>query len=163
MSVQTFLSSLRPGEVRRGTVGAVGTFGVVVDLDGGPVGTGFIRIPELSWSRIAHPADVVEVGQRVTVAVLEVDLRREQVALSLKALQEDPLVRFAGRVGEVVSGPVTRRVPFGVCVRVADGIEGLLHLSLLSGGETVELGETVLVRVADVDLSRRRVLLEPTP
>ena len=144
-------------------MGAVRPSGVLVDLDGGPAGTGLIRLPELSWSRIAHPSEVVEVGQRITVAVLDVDLRREQVALSLKALQEDPLVRFAGRVGEVVSGPVTKRVPFGVCVRVADGIEGLLHLSRLSGGATVELGETVLVRVADVDLSRRRVLLEPTP
>ena len=143
-------------------MGAVRAFGVSVDLDGGPAGIGFIRIPELSWSRIAHPADVVEVGQRITVVVLEVDLRREQVALSLKALQEDPLVRFAGRVGEVVSGPVTKRVPFGVCVRVADGIEGLLHLSQLSGGATAQPGETVLVRIADVDLSRRRVLLEPT-
>lgn len=156
---QAFLGSVRRGEVISGTVGAVHTFGVLVDLDGGPAGAGLIRIPELSWTPIAHPSEVVEVGQRITVEVLGVDLKREQVTLSLKSLQEDPLAAFAGRVGEIVSGVVTKRVPFGVSVRVAEGIEGLLAVSQLSGDAAVQPGEAVTARVTDVDLSRRRVLL----
>jgi ribosomal protein S1 len=72
------------------------------------------------------------VGQQVTVEVLNADTRQGQVAVSLKALQEDPLIRFADHVGTVVSGHITKLAPFGVFVRVAEGIEGLLHLSDLS-------------------------------
>jgi ribosomal protein S1 len=93
-----FLNSLRLGEVRTGTVADVREFGVFVHLDGEPaeVCTGFIRVPDLSWAHFDHPAEVVAVGQRVTVAVINVDTDREQVAVSLKALGGSLLGRTDG-------------------------------------------------------------------
>jgi small subunit ribosomal protein S1 len=90
--LRAFLLGLHRGEVATGTVTGVHNFGVFVSLDGEPAGseTGFIRVPELSWSRIDRPADVVEVGRRVAGEVLDADTRRGQVAISVKALQEDP-------------------------------------------------------------------------
>jgi ribosomal protein S1 len=173
-ALRAFLVGIRPGEILTGTVADVRNFGVFVNLDGEPVdnitgynGTGFIRVPELSWSHINHASDVVEVGQQVTVQVLSADTRQGQVAVSLKALREDPLIRFADRVGEVVSGHITKLVPFGVFVCVAEGIEGLLHISDLSDkpveslDEIVQVGEAMTVKIAEVDLQRHRVRLGP--
>lgn len=173
-ALRAFLVGIRRGEILTGTVAGVHNFGVFVNLDGEPAdnctgydGTGFIRVPELSWTHIDHASDVVEVGQRVTVEVLNADTRQGQVAVSLKALQENPLIRFADHVGEVVTGRITRIVPFGVFVRVAEGIEGLLHLSDLSDkpddspDEIVQVGEAIAVKIAEVDLQRHRVRLGP--
>jgi small subunit ribosomal protein S1 len=147
---------------------------VFVNLDDEPAanctgynGTGFIRIPELSWSHFDHPSQIVEVGQRVTVEVLDADTRRGQVAVSLKALQEDPLIRFADQLGRTVSGHITKIVPFGVFVRVAEGIEGLLHASDVSDEpigaleDLARVGEAITVEIAEVDRQRRRVRLRP--
>jgi ribosomal protein S1 len=173
-ALRAFLVGIRRGEILTGTVAGIHNFGVFVNLDGEPAdnctgynGTGFIRVPELSWTRIDHASDVVEVGQRITAEVLVADTRQGQVALSLKALREDPLIRFADRVGEVVAGHITKLVPFGVFVRVAEGIEGLLQLSDLSDkpvdspDEVVQVGEAITVKIAEVDLQRRRVRLGP--
>lgn len=91
--------------------------------------------------------------------MLDCDDTRGQVQLSLKALHEDPLVRFADRVGEVLSGPVVKVVPFGVFVRVAPGIAGLLHESVLTREPAI--GEIVTVTIVEVDRPGRRVRLEP--
>ncbi|GAA2395771.1 hypothetical protein GCM10010420_21640 [Streptomyces glaucosporus] len=158
--LRAFLLGVRPGEIRTGTVAAVRNFGVFVHLDGEPPGrcTGFVNVPELTWRHVGRPSEVVRAGQRVSAEVLASDTRRGQVALSLKALEEDPLVRLAERVGETVAGPVTRIVPFGVFVRVADGIEGLVHTSGLPEGGVRE-GDRLTVRIAEVDRRRRRVSL----
>ncbi|HQC93701.1 MAG TPA: S1 RNA-binding domain-containing protein, partial [Microbacteriaceae bacterium] len=102
-----------------------------------------------------------------TVEILEVDLDRERVSLSLKATQEDPWQVFARThaIGQVAPGKVTKLVPFGAFVRVADGIEGLVHISELSGKhvelaeQVVSVGEEVFVKVIDIDLERRRISL----
>ncbi|MFT4213620.1 MAG: S1 RNA-binding domain-containing protein, partial [Microbacterium sp.] len=122
---------------------------------------------ELSWKHIEHASEVVEVGQEVTVEILEVDLDRERVSLSLKATQEDPWQVFARThaIGQVAPGKVTKLVPFGAFVRVADGIEGLVHISELSGKhvelaeQVVSVAEEVFVKVIDIDLERRRISL----
>ena len=90
-----------------------------------------MHVSELSWKHIDHPSEVVEVGQEVTVEVLDVDMDRERVSLSLKATQEDPWQHFARthQIGQVVPGKVTKLVPFGAFVRVEEGIEGLVHIS----------------------------------
>ncbi|MFJ9167307.1 S1 RNA-binding domain-containing protein [Kitasatospora sp. NPDC101801] len=168
-ALRNFLVGIQRGSVVTGTVESVHNFGVFVHLDGEPAGhcTGFIRGPELTWSHINHPSDVVEVGQRVTAKVFIAETRRGQVSLSLKALQEDPFIRFADRAGEVVSGRITKLIPFGVFVRVAEGIEGLVHISdlsdkpIVSPEEVVQEGDEILVRIAEVDLERHRVRLTP--
>lgn len=122
---------------------------------------------ELSWKHIDHPSEVVEVGQEVTVEVLDVDFDRERVSLSLKATQEDPWQTFARThaIGQVVPGKVTKLVPFGAFVRVEDGIEGLVHISELAvrhvdlPEQVVNVGDDAFVKVIDIDLERRRISL----
>ena len=111
----TFLQTLQKGQVRSGVVSSIVNFGAFVDLGGVD---GLVHVSELSWKHIDHPSEVVEVGQEVTVEVLDVDMDRERVSLSLKATQEDPWQQFARthQIGQVVPGKVTKLVPFG-CVR----------------------------------------------
>jgi small subunit ribosomal protein S1 len=110
---------------------------------------------------------VVEVGQEVTVEVLDVDMDRERVSLSLKATQEDPWQHFARthQLGQVTPGRVTKLVPFGAFVRVEEGIEGLVHISELAERhveipeQIVQVGDEIFVKVIDIDLERRRISL----
>ena len=159
-----FLHKLEKGQVRNGTVSSIVNFGAFVDLGGVD---GLVHVSELSWKHIDHPSEVVEVGQEVTVEVLEVDMDRERVSLSLKATQEDPWQTFARThaIGQVVPGKVTKLVPFGAFVRVEDGIEGLVHISELAERhvelpeQIVTVGGEVFVKVIDIDLDRRRISL----
>jgi small subunit ribosomal protein S1 len=159
-----FLNQLQKGAIRKGVVSSIVNFGAFVDLGGVD---GLVHVSELSWKHIEHASEVVEVGQEVTVEILEVDLDRERVSLSLKATQEDPWQVFARThaIGQVAPGKVTKLVPFGAFVRVADGIEGLVHISELSGKhvelaeQVVSVGEEVFVKVIDIDLDRRRISL----
>ena len=159
-----FLHTLQKGQVRSGVVSSIVNFGAFVDLGGVD---GLVHVSELSWKHIDHPSEVVEVGQEVTVEVLDVDMDRERVSLSLKATQEDPWQAFARThaIGQVVPGKVTKLVPFGAFVRVEDGIEGLVHISELAQrhvelpDQVVKVGEEVFVKVIDIDLERRRISL----
>ncbi|MDQ0764795.1 S1 RNA-binding domain-containing protein [Streptomyces canus] len=160
-----FLKTLRRGQVVTGTVTSIAGFGVTfVDIGGF---TAMINIPELSWRPINHPSDVVSVGREITAEVLDVDMVRERVPLSLRAVQEDPWPQVAQRIGQVVTGPVTKIMPFGVFVRIEereDGFEGLVHTSELdeSTGDVVEVGDILTVKITDVDLTRRRIGLSQT-
>ncbi|MEN9971582.1 MAG: ribosomal protein [Actinomycetota bacterium] len=133
----TFLADLAKGQIRTGVVSSIVNFGAFIDLGGVD---GLVHVSELSWKHIEHASEVVEIGQEVTVEVLEVDQDRERVSLSLKATQEDPWQVFARShaIGQYAPGKVTKIVPFGAFVRVADGIEGLVH---------------------NIDLERRRISL----
>ena len=159
-----FLDTLQKGQIRSGVVSSIVNFGAFVDLGGVD---GLVHVSELSWKHIDHPSEVVEVGQEVSVEVLDVDMDRERVSLSLKAPQEDPWQTFARThaIGQVVPGKVTKLVPFGAFVRVEDGIEGLVHISELAQRhvevpeQVVKVGEEVFVKVIDIDLDRRRISL----
>ncbi len=159
-----FLNKLAKGQVRSGVVSSIVNFGAFVDLGGVD---GLVHVSELSWKHIDHPSEVVEVGQEVTVEVLDVDLDRERVSLSLKATQEDPWRQFARthQLGQVVPGKVTKLVPFGAFVRVEEGIEGLVHISELAERhveipeQVVNVNDEIMVKVIDIDLERRRISL----
>ena len=159
-----FLQTLQKGQVRSGVVSSIVNFGAFVDLGGVD---GLVHVSELSWKHIYHPSEVVEVGNEVTVEVLDVDFDRERVSLSLKATQEDPWQAFARThaIGQVVPGKVTKLVPFGAFVRVEDGIEGLVHISELAQRhvevpeQVAKVGDEVFVKVIDIDLERRRISL----
>ena len=161
---QTFLTQLQKGQIRSGVVSSIVNFGAFVDLGGVD---GLVHVSELSWKHIDHPSEVVEVGQEVTVEVLDVDMDRERVSLSLKATQEDPWQHFARthQLNQVVSGKVTKLVPFGAFVRVDEGIEGLVHISEMSTQhvdapeQVVTPGEELWVKIIDLDLARRRISL----
>jgi small subunit ribosomal protein S1 len=159
-----FLNQLEKGQIRKGVVSSIVNFGAFVDLGGVD---GLVHVSELSWEHVDHPSKVVEVGQEVTVEVLDVDFERERVSLSLKSTQEDPWQQFARthQMGQVVPGEVTKLVPFGAFIRVADGIEGLVHISELASRhveipeQVVQVGDSAFVKVIDIDLERRRISL----
>jgi small subunit ribosomal protein S1 len=161
---EAFLDNLKPGERRKGVVSSVVNFGAFVDLGGMD---GLVHVSELSWKHVDHPNSVVAVGDEIEVEVLEVDLDRERISLSLKATQQDPWQEFANshRVGELVYGRVTKLVPFGSFVQVGDGIEGLVHISEMSAHhvdlpeQVVTPGEELWVKIIDLDLQRRRISL----
>ena len=161
---QDFLTSLAKGEVREGVISSIVNFGAFVDLGGVD---GLVHVSELSWKHVDHPSEVVEVGQEVKVEVLDVDLERERVSLSLKATQEDPWRQFARQheVGEIIEGRVTKLVPFGAFVELDDAIEGLVHISELAvhhverPEDEVGVHDRVQVKIIDIDLDRRRISL----
>ena len=159
-----FLENLEKGERRRGSVSSIVNFGAFVDLGGVD---GLVHVSELSWKHVDHPGEVVTVGEEVDVEVLDVDLERERVSLSLKATQEDPWKEFERKykAGEIIDGEVTKLVPFGAFIRVAQGIEGLVHISEISEEHVespeavINVGDQVRVKVVDVDVQRRRISL----
>ncbi|MFC8343150.1 S1 RNA-binding domain-containing protein [Streptomyces sp. NPDC057280] len=168
----TFLESLHLGEFLSGTVAAIEPFGVFVALDDGPAhpvfpGVGFISVAELSWQRFETASDVVRVGQRVSCEFLQFDTWNLEARLSLKAAQPDPFQRFADAVavGQKLSGQVTKLIPFGAFVEVADGLEGLVHLRELAWtpvetpSDVVRVGDEVTVVVTEIDRERRRISL----
>jgi small subunit ribosomal protein S1 len=161
---EEFLANLKPGETRKGVVSSVVNFGAFVDLGGMD---GLVHVSELSWKHVDHPGSVVQVGDEIEVQVLDVDLDKERISLSLKATQQDPWQEFATthRVGELVYGRVTKLVPFGAFVQVGEGIEGLVHISEMSQHhvdlpeQVVTPGEELWVKIIDLDLQRRRISL----
>ncbi|MDQ3619234.1 MAG: 30S ribosomal protein S1 [Actinomycetota bacterium] len=161
---QEFLTSLTKGEVRKGSVSSIVNFGAFVDLGGVD---GLVHVSELSWKHVDHPSEVVDVGEEVDVEVLDVDLERERVSLSLKATQEDPWRLFARQheVGDIIEGRVTKLVPFGAFVEVDDAIEGLVHISELAehhverAEDEVRVHDRIPVKIIDIDLDRRRISL----
>jgi len=159
---QNVLDELRPGDVCSGRVTNLCSFGAFVDLGGFE---GLVHISELSWGRVGHPSDVLEPGQQVDVHVLNVEPDRERVGLSIKRLQPNPWRSVEDRyqVGQIVNGTVTHVVDFGAFVRVEDGLEGLIHVSELSGDEgrnphdVLRPGDVVSVQILSVDGGRRRM------
>ena len=159
-----FLANLKPGERRKGVVSSVVNFGAFVDLGGMD---GLVHVSELSWKHVDHPSSVVSVGDEIEVEVLDVDLDKERISLSLKATQSDPWQEFADShaVGQLVYGRITKLVPFGAFVQVGDGIEGLVHISEMAvhhvdlPEQVVTPGEELWVKIIDIDLQRRRISL----
>ena len=161
---QAFLDDLSPGELQDGVVSSVVNFGAFVDLGGMD---GLVHVSELSYQHVSHPSEIVKVGDKVKVRVLEVDRERERISLSIKQTQEDPWDAFAADngVGAIIEGTVTKTVPFGAFVSVGGGVEGLVHVSEIAPHrvESPELelsvGQKVQVKVTEMDNERRRVSL----
>jgi small subunit ribosomal protein S1 len=159
-----FMDNLHEGEVRDGTVSSVVNFGAFVDLGGMD---GLVHVSELSWQHVNHPSELVKVGDEVKVKVLEVDRDRERISLSIRQTTEDPWDVFANEneVGDVVEGTVTKTVPFGAFVSVADGVEGLVHVSEIAVHRVespeleLSIGQKVKVKITEKDDERRRVSL----
>ena len=159
-----FLDDLHEGEPRTGVISSVVNFGAFVDLGGMD---GLVHVSELSWQHVNHPSEVVKVGDEVSVKVLEVDRDRERISLSIKQTKTDPWEAFSGahEVGAIVDGTVTKTVPFGAFVSVGEGVEGLVHVSEIAMHRVespeleLSLGQSVTVKVTDMDETRRRVSL----
>ena len=161
---QEILSKLKVGMRLKGTVSSIVDFGAFVDLGGID---GLVHISELSWNHVNHPSEVVKVGQEVEVQVLDVDLNRERISLGLKQTTEDPWRTLVKKypVDAIVEGKVTKLVTFGAFVDLGDGVEGLVHISEMAKqhvdqpSQVCTVGDTVQVKVMEIDLDRRRISL----
>lgn len=161
---QALIDELRPGDVRRGRVTNLCSFGAFVDLGGIE---GLVHVSEISWGRVGHPADTLRPGQEVDVFVLNVDEERGRVGLSIKRTRPDPWQTVDQRyhVGEIVEGVVTSIVSFGAFVELEEGVEGLVHVSEMDDTDPgrpqsrLREGQTVRARVIEVNGAEHRLRL----
>jgi small subunit ribosomal protein S1 len=161
---QQILDRLEPGLVVEGQISNIVDFGAFVDLDGID---GLIHISELSWSHVNHPSQILEIGQTVSVKVLDIDRDRQRISLGLKQTQEDPWQRIVNTysVGDELAGTVTKVVTFGAFVEILYGVEGLVHISELAAHhvenprEIVQPGDELRVKILEIDSERRRLSL----
>jgi len=159
------LQELEPGQiVLRAKVASVVDFGIFVDLDGVD---GLVHVSQLDWKMVKHPSDHFKPGDEVDVQIIAVDVERERISLSRKALLPNPWESLMEkyRPGDVIQGTVTRVLDFGAFVRVDEGIEGLVHVSEIgySGAgkpqELVKAGDQILVRILDLNPEKERLSL----
>src|SRR5262249_379210 len=155
-SKKALLAELQPGQMREGTVRKIHDFGAFVDLGGVD---GMIHVSQLSWERVKHPSEVVQEGQKVRVRIEKIDEATGKISLSLKNPEEHPWTNIEQRfpVGTTIKGPVTRIAQFGAFVRLAPGVEGLIHISELAHHKVykvenvVKEGEEVECKILEVD------------
>jgi small subunit ribosomal protein S1 len=158
------LADLEKGQVLTGHVVSLQNYGAFVDIGGVD---GLLHISELAHRRVKHPGNVLSVGDEVEVLVKNVDMERERISLSRKALLPSPwdTVEEDYQVDDLVSGKVTNVVDFGAFVALPTGLEGLVHVSRMSSygvsqpDDLVRRGDEVLVRITDIDPDRKRIAL----
>ena len=164
-SKEKILSEIEVGQLRKGIVKNIADFGVFVDLGGLD---GLLHISDLSWGRISHPSEVVELDQEIECIVVGVDKEHEKISLGLKQKTSSPWEDVERRypIGAKVKGTVVNVMNYGVFVRLEDGIEGLVHISEMSWtrrlthpSEMVNLGDEIEVIVLNVDKERQEISL----
>ena len=160
---ELLLESLEENSVCEGVVSSLADFGAFVNLGGAD---GLVHLSELSWGRINHPSEVVSIGQKIKVMVLNVDRERRRIGLSLRRLLPEPWETVPDRyeVGQIVRGVVTKLVHFGAFARLEDDtIEGLIHISELTEkrinhpSEVVTEGQELELRIIRIDTDKRRM------
>jgi small subunit ribosomal protein S1 len=160
------LRGLNEGDVAYGTVTNVTSFGAFVDLGGLE---GLIHVSELSWGRVSHPSDVIQVGDEVETIVLKVSEDQCRIALSLKRLKENPWLTLADKLrpGDEVAATITSIVKYGAFARLPEGVEGLIHISSMRFpndckhiDEFLYEGRKVKVCVLNIDAEKRRLGLK---
>ena len=156
------MEELKIGDVRSGVVNSICDFGAFVDLGGAD---GLVHLSELSWNRVGHPREVVHVGQKIDVQVLDIDQERQRIGLSIRRLVPEPWDEVADNleVGQIVDGTITKIVDFGAFARIGEQVEGLVHISELSESrinhpqEVVQEGETWPLKIIRIDADQRRI------
>ncbi|MDE2221612.1 MAG: 30S ribosomal protein S1 [Candidatus Omnitrophica bacterium] len=158
-------AELKKGQKRRGTVKGITDFGAFIDLGGVD---GLLHITDMSWSRINHPSEIVSVGQKVEVLILDFDKENSKVSLGLKQITSNPWDESASKFppGTRIKGKVVNIMPYGVFVEIDKGIEGLLHSSeitwqkkMVNPQEMFKLGDIIEVQVIHVDKDAKRISL----
>ncbi len=156
------LEEIDEGDVRQGRVTSVADFGAFVNIDGAD---GLVHLSEISWERIQHPSEVLQVGDEVEVKIISIDHDRKRIGLSLRQLQDDPWLKNVDhlREGQLVEGTVTHITKFGAFARLDENLEGLIHVSELSEErinhpkEVVTEGDVLTLRVIKIEPERRRI------
>jgi small subunit ribosomal protein S1 len=147
---QKLLTEMMPGDIRKGTVKNITDFGAFIDLNGID---GLLHITDMSWGRIAHPSDVLKVGQDIDVVVLDINREKERVSLGLKQKMANPWDGIEGKypVNAKVKGKVVNLVPYGAFVELEPGVEGLVHVTELSWTKRVAKPSDVLKQGQEIE------------
>lgn len=162
---QALLERLQEGTVTKGTVKNITDFGAFIDLGGID---GLLHITDMSWSRIKHPTDLVQMGDEVEVKVIKFDNEKKRISLGMKQLGEDPWVNVTSELppGTIVTGKVTNITDYGCFVKIKEGIEGLVHTSEMdwtnknaNPHKMVTLGQQIQVMILEVDADKHRISL----
>jgi len=156
------IDELQEGEIRTGRVTSLADFGAFVNINGAD---GLVHLSELSWERVQHSSEVLEVGQEVTVKIISIDRDKKRIGLSLRALSEDPWSKRIEQyeVGQLVEGEITRLTKFGAFARLESDVEGLIHISEISETriehpkERLKEGEILTLRIIRIDSDQRRI------
>ena len=157
------IESLKEGESYTGKVTSLADFGAFVNVNGAD---GLVHLSEISWDRVQHPSEVLEVGQEVQVKVINIDREKRRIGLSIRSLQSDPwkdkVEKF--KVGQLVEGVITRLTKFGAFARLEGDLEGLIHISEISENRIehpkeagLHEGDVVTLRVIRIDPDQRRI------
>jgi small subunit ribosomal protein S1 len=156
------IDELEVGKVYTGRVTSLSDFGAFVNINGAD---GLVHLSELSWDRVQHPREVLEVGQEVKVKVINIDREKKRIGLSMRALADDPwksrVEKFT--VGQLVEGVITRLTKFGAFARLEGDIEGLIHISEMADHriehpkEVLKEGETRTLRIVRIDTDQHRI------
>jgi len=163
-SKKKILGELEPGQLREGVVRKIQDFGAFVDLGGVD---GLIHISQLSWERVKHPSEILKEGQKIRVRVEKIDTETGKIGLSLKNPEEHPWTGIEQRfpVGTIIRGPVTRLANFGCFVKIAPGVEGMIHISepahnrVFAVQNVVKEGQEVEAKILSVDAEAQRIAL----
>jgi len=157
------IESLKEGETYTGKVTSLADFGAFVNVNGAD---GLVHLSEISWDRVQHPSEVLEVGQEVKVKVINIDREKKRIGLSMRALQSDPWQSKVDKfkVGQLVEGAITRLTKFGAFARLEGDLEGLIHISEISENRIehpkeagLHEGDVVTLRVIRIDPDQRRI------
>lgn len=156
------LEELKEGEVYLGRITSLADFGVFVNVNGAD---GLVHMSEISWERIQHPSEILKVGQEVKVKVINIDHEKKRIGLSIRQLQSDPWDQKAAQfqVGQLIEGTITRLTKFGAFARLAEDIEGLIHISEISERriehpkEVLKEGDICTLRIIKIDPSVHRI------
>jgi small subunit ribosomal protein S1 len=157
------IESLKEGETYSGKVTSLADFGAFVNVNGAD---GLVHLSEISWDRVQHPSEVLEVGQEVQVKVINIDRDKRRIGLSIRALQSDPWQSKVDKfkVGQLVEGVITRLTKFGAFARLEGDLEGLIHISEISETRIehpkeagLHEGDVVTLRIIRIDPDQRRI------
>lgn len=156
------IEDLEIGKTYTGRVTSLANFGAFVNINGAD---GLVHLSEISWERVKHPSEVLEVGQEVDVKVISIDEDKKRIGLSLRQLQDDPwksrIEKF--QVGQLIEGKITRLTKFGAFAQLEGDIEGLIHVSEISDQrvehpkEELKEGDVVNLRIIRIEADRRRI------
>jgi len=156
------LDNIEIGQIKSGSITSIADFGAFVDVDGVD---GLIHISELSWNHVKHPSEVVQIGDEVSVEILDIDREKQRLSLGLKQTQKDPWLEKikSYKVKDIVKGKVTRIVKFGLFVMIEPGMEGLVHITELSAdpvrrpSDAAKIGDEIDIMIIDIDYDKRRM------
>ena len=159
------LKEMEVGQIRKGIVKNITDFGAFIDLGGVD---GLLHITDMSWGRISHPSEMLELGQEIEVMILDIDFEKERVSLGLKQKSKNPWDEVESKyaVGNIVKGRIVNIMPYGAFVEIEQGVEGLIHVSEMSwtkrvtkAGDVDSVGEEVEAVVLDIDKEGKKISL----